>query len=138
MDIEALRGLTLDQLTEAYIRLRNKKESRTEAFNEQNKPLNEAMTAIENITNEKLTEVGSESSKGQHGTCYKSTSVSVKTQNKSAFFDWLQETQKWELADLRPGKKEIQNYAESTGGDLPPGVGMTQSVVVRFRSPSNK
>lgn len=138
MDIETLRALTLDQLTEAYIRLRKKKDDRKEVFDEQNRPLNEAMTAIENITNEKLTEVGSESSKGQHGTCYKSTAVSVTTKDKSAFFDWLQETQKWELADLRPGKKEVQNYAEATKGDLPPGVSMSQSVVVRFRSPPNK
>lgn len=138
MDIEKLRKLDIDQLTEAYITLRNKKEEREKEHKERNKPLVEAMTSIENIANEKLTAVGSESSKGKHGTCFKVTKKSVTTKNKSAFFEWLQETSKWQLADIRPAIKEVQNYAESTGGDLPPGVSMTQKVVVQFRTPSNK
>jgi hypothetical protein len=79
-----------------------------------------------------------ESFKGQSGSAFVTTQASVSVKDSSAFFDWLQETGNWACADIRAGKKEIKNFAENTGGDLPPGVNMSQKRVVQFRAPTNK
>lgn len=44
----------------------------------------------------------------------------------------LQQAIRWDLADLRAGKKGIQELAEATG-QLPPGVGMSQFAKINIR-----
>lgn len=127
------------QLIAAYRRARERRDNAKTEFSKSQEPLLKLMGHLEAEALRRMQERGTDSFKSKEfGTCYTSTDVSVTTSDKSAFFDWLQETGQWELADVRPAKKEVQNFAENTGGDLPPGVDMSMKLSARFRAPTNK
>jgi hypothetical protein len=138
MDIEKIKALPDGQLVRAFITARIRRDEAKRAFSKQQEPLLTLLDQLENEAKRRMIERESDGFKSDFGTCYKTTAVSVTTKDKSAFSDYLHETGKWELADIRPAKKEIEAFAENNGGELPPGIHMTSSVEARFRSPSNK
>lgn len=138
MDIEKIQLLTDDQLVRAFRQTRTIIEQEEDKFKAAQKGIKELRDVLESEAIRRMNERDSTSFKTESGTCFKTTQASVTTKDKTAFFDWLNSTGRWELADVRPAKKEVQNFAEVTGGDLPPGVNMTQRIVAQFRAPSNK
>jgi len=133
-----LTELNDDQLITVYRKARDRRDDAKAAFAESQKALLELLGNLELEAKRRMDERGATSFKSEHGTCFVQTETSVSVKDKSAFFDWLETTGKWELADIRAAKKELQNFAEATGGDLPPGVNMTQRKVAHFRAPRNK
>jgi len=138
MDIEKIQHLTDDQLVRAFRQSRARIEQEEAKFKDSQKQIKELRDTLESEAIRRMNERDATSFKTDSGTCFKTTQVSVTTKDKTAFFDWLNRTGKWELADVRPAKKEVQNFAEITGGDLPPGVNMTQRIAAQFRAPTNK
>lgn len=139
MDIEKIKALPDGQLIRAYIAARQRRDDAKSEFAKSQEPLLTLMQSLENEAQRRMLERDTDSFKSnEFGTVYASTDVSVTTKDKTAFGDWLRETDEWELADIRPAKKAIQDYAERTGGDLPPGVNMSIKITARFRAPSNK
>lgn len=132
-----LTELNDDQLITVYRRARDRRDAEKAEFVESQRPLLELMKTLEVEAKRRMDERGATSFKSEHGTCFVQTETSVSVKDKTAFFDWLETTGKWELADIRVAKKELQNFAEETGGDLPPGVDMTQRMVAQFRAPRN-
>ena len=138
MKPEQLQALDDDQLIQTYRRVREMMEADKEEFSKQQAPKTELKEALETEAKRRLSDRGSDSFKTPHGTCFQQMDTSVTVKDKAAFFDWLNDNDNWDYADIRAGKKAIQEYAEEKNGDLPPGINMSQRVVVRFRAPSNK
>jgi hypothetical protein len=129
---------TDDKIIEIYRKARERKEAEADAFKLKQKPLIELMENLEGEAKRRMQERESDSFKTPSGTCFSVTKSSTSVKDKTAFFDWLQETGKWELADIRVAQKELKNFAEASNGELPPGVNMSQRVVAQFRAPTNK
>lgn len=135
MDITTLKD---SDLVAAYRRLRERKEQENKLLKQKLQPVEDLMGKIEGEARRRMIDRGSDSFKTEAGTCFTTAQVSVTVKDKQAFFDYLRENDAWELADIRAAKKEVENFAESSGGDLPPGVDMNKRLVAQFRAPTNK
>lgn len=135
---EQIKKLSDAQLVAAYREARKRKEDADAAHKERMEPLVGLMTSLESEAAARLQDRGAESLRCKTGTVFLTTQSSVTVKDKEAFFDYLQQHDAWELADIRAAKKAVQDYYENHEGGLPPGVGMSQRVVAQFRAPTKK
>jgi len=123
------------RLIGAYRQLRDRKEAMVEKQRAEVKPLDTAMKQIETELLRRMQERGSDSTKTDEGTAFKTTVASIKVENSGAFFDWLTETGHWECAEIRGAKKEVEAYMEKHEA-LPPGLNINRMVKCGVRKPT--
>lgn len=139
MDLEKIKALADGNLIGAYREARRRKEEADDAHKERQKPLVELMAALEGEAARRLQERGTDSIKSKEkGTVFLTRQRSVTVKDKSAFFDYLVEHGRWDLADIRAAKTAVQDFHEANDGALPPGVGMSERIVAQFRAPTGK
>lgn len=139
MDSEKIKALADDKLIGAYREARRRKEEADEQHKQRQKPLTELMAALEGEAARRLQERGTDSIRSKEtGTVFLTRQRSVTVKDKSAFFDYLVEHGRWDLADIRAAKTAVQDFHEANDGALPPGVGMSERIVAQFRAPTGK
>ena len=74
------------------------------------------------MPNQKMIENEVESFKTEHGTAYKTTTLSVRTADKDAFSRYVIGSEAWGLVDMRPLKDGVKEFMEENDQSPPPGV----------------
>ena len=127
---------TDDQLIEMYIDSRNKIDAIQAVADKAILPHKQRMELIGTLMMSRFNERGSSSTKCDTGTAFVEEKDSASLANPAAFFDFVVETESWDLLEKRAAKLAIRNYV-NTKKELPPGVNYTIRKEVVFRKPSN-
>lgn len=125
-------NLTLAQLTEKYIALRNRKKEIEERHKDELRPFNEAMDQIELLALDYLNQQSVSSLKTDGGTCFKVARRSYKISDAESFLNWVENNGRSDMLEKRPAKSVIDEYVES-GEALPPGLEVRTDIAVQFR-----
>lgn len=152
---------TVDQVTAAYIKLREISAQKAAAFKDEMAPIEKKMSEIENWLLNKMNELGCDQLKNASGTPYKKIQTSMVMSDAPAFKSYIlqpavnavasyllglgisprysevlgtmiDQSIRWDLADLRVGKKGVQEFMEETQAP-PPGVTVNQFATVNIR-----
>ena len=124
---------TIDQFVERYVALRDYVKKQTDEFEERLKPYTDAMELIAAQLGQKMRDNGVESFKTEHGTAYKTQTISVKTADKDAFTRYCIGEEAWELVDFRPAKSGVEEFMAQNNDTPPPGVDVALVTNVRVR-----
>ena len=127
-------SFTNSDLVAVYINLRQQKRDLAEAMKVKLEPIDKTMKSVEAECLRRMQEDGADSVKTPEGTVYQKMHTNLSVSDRSAFFEWLKSTNEWEMADLRASKRVIRERVEG-GGELPPGLNMTQILSVGFQAP---
>lgn len=128
--------LNKDALVAKYIELRDTIQQIEAEASAKTTPLKQSMEKIETYFKALVAIEGVDSWKTKHGTAYISRLDSVRAADPSAFFDFVRETEAWDLIEKRASKTAVRNFLDSNSV-LPPGIELTTRVEVNFRRPSN-
>jgi len=111
-----------DALIGRYVAYRDTLARRKERRDAEDKPYKDAMDAIESELSRRLHERGAENTKTEHGTAYFSTTLSMRTEDKTEFMRHVVGGEHWELVDWRPLKEAVKDFCDTHDGQAPPGV----------------
>ena len=125
--------MNVDQVIQAYIHIRGKKEELADLQKKQMAPVNEQLQKLEAWLLNKLNTDGLQSLKSDAGTAFQQTNTSVTCSDWAATLAWIKEHNAWEFLEARVSKSVVQEFMENNGGEAPPGVKVTPEVVVRVR-----
>lgn len=124
-------------LIEEFLRLRDGKKLAEEKMKEwMHANYSARMDQIEAILMDCLNNLNADSLKTEVGTAFKRVETSVTVASPADFQRHVIGTEEWELIDFRANKTAVKSYVEEHGGELPPGVNMTQTTVISVRRPA--
>lgn len=120
------------EIVKRYIALRDKKAELKAEYDGKVKPVDEAMTRIENYLLKTMQDLGVDSVKTEFGTPYISTKVSHTSEDWPATLNWAIEGGHWNLFEKRVNKTFVDTFIKEHD-DLPPGVKTTTDRTVNIR-----
>ena len=120
------------KLIERYVQLRDELAGAKAEFKRTEDMLKDEMSRIEYTLKDIMGQLGTESVRTGAGTAYLKETTFVSTSDKSAFFDYLQANNRWDLLDIRGSKTNIQEYMLEEG-DIPPGIEVRRELTVGIR-----
>lgn len=117
----------------AYLKLREQKAEIADRHKEEMAPFNEKAQKLEVYMLNLLNQAGVDSMafKGV-GTMFKKNVQSVTVQEWDATLAWIKTQGAWEFLERRVSKTVVQEYSEAHG-EVPPGIQVTNDVVVQVR-----
>ena len=123
------------QLIEKYLQFRSFVAARKEAHEAELKPYTEGMLVIENEFLKRLDERGSENTKTDAGTAYKSTLLNVKVVDRDAFMKFC--TQYWDkggsdMLNVSAVKDPVREFMNG-GSVAPPGIETSSFTRINIR-----
>ena len=124
---------TIQQVAEGYVTLRNNKRAIEKQHKEELAPLNADMKKLEAFMLNLLNEQGAQNVSTAEATVYKSKRVSVKTENWTDFFEFVQANEAWHFLTRSVSKTMVQEYLEEEG-KLPPGLSISSEQIIGVRS----
>lgn len=125
--------MRVDDAIAAYIKLRDKKAEMAERHKEEMGPISEGMTKLENWLHRQMLNTGVDSFKADGvGTAFLQTMSSVTVKDWTAALNSIREEEEWSLLEARVSKSAVKDYLENKG-HLPPGVELSEAMVVRVR-----
>ena len=125
--------MNIDQVIAGYVALRSQKEALSKKQKEEMAPLNDKMDKLELWLRSQLQAQGvtSIASKG-NGTAFLETKTDAGVEDWDATLEWVKVTGAWEFLEKRVAKSVVKDYMEAHG-EVPPGIKISQEVVVRVR-----
>ena len=120
----------IDQLISKYIAIRDHKTELKKQFDADTAKLDAGLKRIEQALAQHLQQTGVERVGSANGVAFFSTSRTATVADRESFFNYLQDTGNWHLADIRAAKKQIAEYRDEMD-DLPPGINWEEARVVR-------
>jgi len=120
-------------IIEKYIEFRDALDARAKQRAIEDAPINEAMQLLEGAMAIRLRERGDESVRTDAGTAYTSRTLSVRTADKEVLFDFIRETDEFQLLAGNVSKDALKEYAAEHQGAYPPGIDVTTIVKTLFR-----
>lgn len=139
--------MNVDEVIQKYIELRDEKTEIGKRHEAELVPIGEKMRAIEAWLLAKLNQDGVNAFNTEAGTAFKTVQTSVSLADAHVFKLFILAPLaeafgidaaaaatmiRWDVTDLRAGKKGIQDYLEHTN-EVPPGVNLTQNTAVSVR-----
>ena len=124
--------MTVEELVEKYITLRDKKARIKAAYQEKTGAVDAAMTQIEGILMKTFKELGVDSFKTKAGTAYTSTRTSTSVADWDSFLGFIQANEAWEMLERRASKSAVEQYRD-TNDELPPGLNWREEITVNIR-----
>jgi hypothetical protein len=124
--------MKLNEVVDKYIALRDKKAAMKKKFDEEIKPIQDAMDQIEVVLLKAFEAAGLESARTERGTAYVSLRTTASVADKEAFLQWVREKEEWPLIEVRAAKTAIEQYKDEYQ-DLPPGINWSEERVVNVR-----
>lgn len=117
----------------AFLKLRRQKEEIAARHKEEMAPINDKMGKLETYMLNLLNQAGVDSMafKGV-GTMFKKNVQSVTVAEWDATLAWIRANEAWEFLERRVSKTVVQEYSEARG-EVPPGINVTNDVVVQVR-----
>lgn len=122
----------LEQLIEKYLQLRDKKKVFKEEYDAKVAALDEAMSRIENFMLAEMQKSGLKNLPTGAGTAYMSTRTAATVADWDALLGFVRQNDLWTMLEKRVNKTAVDEYV-AANDDLPPGVNLTQAVVVNIR-----
>lgn len=123
--------LSMPEMIERYVKLRDLKEAANNNFKEKMRPLNEAMAAMEVQFLADLQSQGVESVRTESGTAFINTKSSATVKDPELFMDFVKNANEWGLLDIRVNKTAAKEQFNA-GVDVP-GVKYTETLAVGVR-----
>ena len=133
MTFEEASKLTLDQLTQYFLQIRDLIKVKNAEYAETIKPYNERMELVRGALHAKLNELGVNSVRTDHGTPYVTTATSVKMEDWDAFFNFVNETQEPDFLIRNANKTKVMEWLDKNGR-LPPGVSISNFQTLNVKS----
>lgn len=124
---------TIGQMIEQFVKLRDFMKARAEKRTEEDKPYIEAMSTLENAVLAHLNAENEQSVKTEWGTAYKSTTMSARVADSTAFFDYVREADAFHLLIAGAAKDAVKVHMDEHQGMPPPGVDVSYFTKVNFR-----
>ena len=125
--------MKINELVEKYRQLRDKTAEIKERHKQELAPYNDAMEKIEAAVLKFLDETGQESARCDTGTAYIANRVSITVADGPAFRGFCEEQELPHLMETRPAKSAVEEWMQTNGGALPPGLNYSSERVVNFR-----
>lgn len=123
---------TIEQVTAAYIKLRDKKKAMVEQDKLDLEPITTSMKKIESWFLQRMNADGVDSFPGAAGTPYRVLATNVKVDDWDVFSSWARENNEEGMATHGVSKKEVREYIEENGVNIP-GLTMTQTYVCNVK-----
>ncbi len=116
-----------------YIEFRDLLDARATAREIEDKPIVEGMELLAGYMHTRLNERGDDSVKTEFGTAYRQRTMSVRTADKEVLFNFIRESDDFQLLAGNVSKDAIKSYAEEHQGAYPPGIDVTYITKTMFR-----
>lgn len=124
--------MNIEQAVESYRRLRDKKAELKKSYEEQVKPVDDAMAVVEQALLAFLRDNRMDSVKSKAGTAYQSTLTNYTIDDASVFRDWAEKNNRNDFYANRLSKDVVEEYI-SEHRSLPPGVKVSSFTKVNVR-----
>lgn len=125
--------ITDGAIIKRYIEFRDLLDERAKAREAEDKPIVEGMQLLEGAMALRLKERGDESVKTEYGTVYQSRTMSTRTADKEALFNYVREADAFHLLAGNLSKDAIKEHMEEHQQQPPPGVDVTFFMKTLFR-----
>jgi hypothetical protein len=122
---------TIGEMIERHQELKRHVERETEAFSTAIKPYSDAMGIIEQCILAELDKQGLKNFKSEHGTAYKSVTMSAKVDDRETYLQFVQRGH-WDFLDARVLKGPVEEWIEKTK-EPPPGVAVGYNAKCNIR-----
>ena len=129
--------MTVDQVIEAYLKYRNKKEALEAEIKDQVKELKDKMAKLEAWIKTKADAEGVTSFKTAHGTAFVTTNDYVNVADWDAVLHFIKENDAFDMLEKRVSKNAVRGYIEQNK-TVPSGVNYGTRIDVNVRKPVTK
>ena len=126
--------MTPDELITKRLLVRRRIEEIKERHKVELAPLAQAEGLLDGALLSVLDEQGLTQIKGQDGTAFTKISMSVKTSDREALFEYVREHDAFDMLTAAVSKDAVREYIDANGGNPPPGVDIAMVRVVQIRS----
>tara|TARA_Y100000289_G_C3791285_1_gene84196 strand:+ start:85 stop:489 length:405 start_codon:yes stop_codon:yes gene_type:complete len=128
---------TVDQVIEAYLKYRNKKEALEAQIKEQVKELKDKMAKLEAWIKTKADAEGVTSFKTAHGTAFVTTNDYANVADWDAVLAFVKENDAYDMLEKRVSKNAVRGYIDQQKA-VPSGVNYGTRIDVNVRKPVAK
>jgi hypothetical protein len=129
--------MTVDQVIEAYLKYRNKKEALEAEIKDQVKELKDKMAKLEAWIKTKADAEGVTSFKTAHGTAFVTTNDYANVADWDAVLSFVKENEAYDMLEKRVSKNAVRGYIEQNK-TVPSGVNYGTRIDVNVRKPVAK
>jgi|TARA_R100000278_G_scaffold105878_1_gene82409 hypothetical protein len=130
-------NLTVDQVIEAYLKYRNKKEALEAEIKDQVKELKDKMAKLEAWIKTKADAEGVTSFKTAHGTAFVTTNDYANVADWDAVLAFIKANDAYDMLEKRVSKNAVRGYIDQQKA-VPSGVNYGTRIDVNVRKPANK
>jgi len=129
--------LTVDQVIETYLRIRNQKEAIDAKAKEDIRDLKDKMLKLEAWIQQQADATGVTSFKTNHGTAFLSSTDFAQVADWDATLEFIREGDHYDMLERRVNKKAVRAYIDEEKA-VPPGVNFGTKISVSVRKPAKK
>lgn len=129
--------MTVDQVIEAYLKYRNRKEALEAEIKDQVKELKDKMAKLEAWIKTKADAEGVTSFKTAHGTAFVTTNDYANVADWDAVLHFIKENDAFDMLEKRVSKNAVRGYIEQNK-TVPSGVNYGTRIDVNVRKPVTK
>lgn len=122
----------LDQIIDKYLKIRDEKTKIKEQYQADVAHLDAAMEKIENYLQAEMQKSGLKNLPTELGTAYLSTRTAATVADWDSLLSYVRANDLWTLLEKRVSKTAVEEFV-AANDDLPPGVNISQAVVVNVR-----
>lgn len=122
----------LDQIIDKYLKIRDEKTKIKEKYQADVAHLDAAMEKIENYLQAEMQKSGLKNLPTELGTAYLSTRTAATVADWDSLLSYVRANDLWTLLEKRVSKTAVDEFV-AANDDLPPGVNISQAVVVNVR-----
>ena len=123
----------IGEIVKKFIEIRDFLKARNEKRDEEDKPYDAAMQMLEGAIAIHLREHNEQSVKTEWGTAYQSTTLSCRVTDKETLFNFVRESDNFQLLSGNVAKDAVREYADEHQGAYPPGIDVAFVTKVNFR-----
>lgn len=113
--------MNIDEAVAAYVKLRDKRDALKRQHKEELVPYTEKMDRIEAAILNFFNKTGQNSCRTNHGTPYKSDTLSATVADRESFLGFVRENEAYHFLENRVKKEAVVEY-EQEHGEYPPGI----------------
>lgn len=127
-------SITVDKLTQAFVRIRDKRRELKHTFDAEDEVLKEKLKQVEIELLRRAQEEGVTGWKTPHGTPYMTEDQHTSIADPDGFMEFVLQTGDLLFYEQRPSLSHIKEYQKAHDGELPPGVRMFRENRMRVRA----
>lgn len=100
--------MTLDQIVETYVKIRDAKAEAKKAFDKETSRMNQALEKLDGMIADALDTAGAESIKTAHGTVFTKMRSSTSIADREEFYGWAVDTGNLGAIDMKANAKAVR------------------------------